>query len=153
NALREQGQLDEAIDAFTRAAELRPSCGPFLSNRLYALHYRSDCDAQALYHEHRKWNAQYADPLKSLIRPHDNDRDPDRRLRIGYLSPDFGQHPVGRFLLPLVQKHDRSQVEVFCFSQVTSVDPTTAQFRATTDVWRNIVPLTDEHTADLIRKD
>ena len=72
---------------------------------------------QTLYEEHRRWNRQHAEPLAKFIEPHRNDRSPDRRLRIGYVSPDFRRHPVGRFLLPLLESHDRGSFEIIllCF--------------------------------------
>ena len=75
-------------------------------------------DAQAILAEHRRWARQYAEPLAAQIRPHQNDRAPDRRLRVGFLSPDFRDHPVGQSLLPLFAHHDRRQTEIVCYSDV-----------------------------------
>jgi predicted O-linked N-acetylglucosamine transferase (SPINDLY family) len=66
----------------------------------------------------------------ALIQPHRNSRDAERRLRIGYVSPDFRQHVVGWNLLPLLRHHDREQFEIFCCSSVTRPDAMTEQLRA-----------------------
>jgi predicted O-linked N-acetylglucosamine transferase (SPINDLY family) len=110
-------------------------------------------DARELLEESRRWNLQHGEPLRKFIQPHANDRTPDRRLRIGYVSPDFGDHPVGRFLLPLLEQHDRSQLEIFCYSNSPANDRLTARLRAGADQWRNIMGLSDESVAGQIRGD
>jgi protein O-GlcNAc transferase len=91
--------------------------------------------------------------LQQFIQPHANERDPERRLRIGYVSPDFREHVVGRFLLPLLTSHDKRAVEVFAYAHVPRPDALTESLRACTDSWRSIVGLSDAQAADLIRQD
>jgi predicted O-linked N-acetylglucosamine transferase (SPINDLY family) len=71
-------------------------------------------------------------------------------LRIGYVSPDFREHAVGRFLLPLLAHHDKNRVESFGYAQVSAPDAMTQRLRASADHWRNIVGLSDTQVADLI---
>src|SRR5208282_4692744 len=85
--------------------------------------------------------------------PHANDPDPERRLRVGYVSPDFRRHPVGLFLLPLLEAHDRGRVEVFCYSSVSAPDDITQQCLNHADCWRDAAALDDETLAALIRAD
>jgi predicted O-linked N-acetylglucosamine transferase (SPINDLY family) len=87
------------------------------------------------------------------IAPHNNDRQPDRRLRIGYVSPDFRSHVVGWNLLPLLERHDHAQFEVFAYTAATSEDALTAKLRARCDVWRDIRAMTNQQAADLVRAD
>lgn len=153
NALKDQGQMDEAIAAFRQALAIKSDFIEAHSNLAYTLHFHPACDAQTLYHEHLRWNRQHAEPLKKHIQPHTNDRSPDRGLRIGYVSPDFREHPVGRFMLPLLAHHDKTRVEVLAYSQVLVPDAITQALRSSTDAWRNIVGLSDTQAADLIRQD
>ena len=153
NILKDQGQLDEALAAYRTALELKPDFVAADSNLVYTLHFHPDYDAQGIYQEHRRWNRQHAGALKQFIRPHPNDRQPHRRLRIGYLSPDFRQHPIGRFLLPLLSHHDKDQVEVFAYAQVPVSDVLTTRLRSYTDCWRSITGLSDTQTCELIRQD
>jgi len=153
NALKEIGKLDPAIDEFRAALRLKPDYPVAHSDLILALLYHSASDTTIIRDELRAWNRQHAEPLQKLIQPHSNDRDPCRRLRIGYVSPDFRDHVVGRNLLPLFQGHDHSQVEIFCYANVVFPDALTEKFRASSDVWRSIVGLSDSKAADLIRHD
>ena len=153
NALKESGQLDEAIAAFREAVALRPDYSEVDSNLVYTLHFHPAYDARTIAAEHSRWNLQHAEPLKKFIQPHANDRDPDRRLRIGFVSPDFREHPVGRFLLPLFERHDKCQVEIFAYAQIGMPDAVTRRFQSYTDGWRKIVGLSNAQVAEMIRQD
>jgi len=153
NAWRQAGDLDEAISCYRKALDIEPAYVLAHSNLLYALHGQPDHDAAGLLTEHRRWNDINAKPLRADHQAHDNDSTPDRRLRVGYVSPDFRRHPVGFFLLPLFSEHDGAQCEVFCYSDVTTKDEVTEELRARASVWRDIAGLSDERVAALVRAD
>jgi predicted O-linked N-acetylglucosamine transferase (SPINDLY family) len=153
NVQKEQGNLDEAIACFRRAVELKPDYVEAHSNWLCAMLYSADYAPDAIYREHLRWNERFAAPLAGAIQPHDNDRTPERRLRIGYLSPDFRNHVVALFLLPLLEAHDRGQVEIFCYASVRARDDVTERCRAKADVWRDVFNLSDEQLASMMRQD
>jgi protein O-GlcNAc transferase len=152
-ALRDQGLLDEAIAACRQAVALNPNSAPFHSNLVLITHYHEGSDPRVLLAESRQWARQHADPLKRLIPTHANDRSPARRLKIGYVSPDFRDHPVGRFLLPLLAAHEPAQVEIFCYAQIAHADAITQRIRGYAHQWRNTVGLTTEQLAEQIRQD
>jgi predicted O-linked N-acetylglucosamine transferase (SPINDLY family) len=81
------------------------------------------------------------------------DRAADRPLRVGYLSGDFRDHPMPRFLLPVLRGHDRTRLEVFCYSDVRRPDAQTARLRAHADGWRDISAMDDDAAAARIRAD
>ena len=153
NALRDRGQLDEAIAAYRRGLELKPEDANTHSNLVFTLHYYPGHDQQTIAEERRRWNRQFGDPLKPFIRPHTNDRRPDRRLRIGYVSPDFRDHVVGRNLIPLFQHHDRQSFEILCYSEVLRPDSMTEEFRGLSQQWSNTAGMGDEPLAKRIRQD
>ena len=152
NAFKDKGQLDEALAAYRRALQIRPDHPEAHSNLLLALHCHPGFDARAIDEEHDHWNQQHAEPLRRFIQPHLNDRMPDRRLRIGYVSPDFRAHPVGRFLLPLLAEHDHQDFEIFCYAQVLVPDDLTRRLRAHADHWHSLVELSNPQAAELIRQ-
>ena len=118
-----------------------------------ALHYHPDYDSAALYQEARRWNEQHAEPLAKYRQPHANSADPERRLRIGYVSPDFRSHPVSYAVMPLLSNHDHRQVEIFCYAEVACPDDVTERLRGCADVWRDTAGLTDEQMAGMVRQD
>ena len=118
NVLKEHGRIDDALACYRKALERKPDFAVAASNRLYSLHFHPGYDARMLLAEHRAWARQYAEPLMAEMRPHDNDRTPDRRLRVGFVSPDFRAHPVGRSLLPWLSHVDRRRMEIVCYSDV-----------------------------------
>lgn len=151
-ALTEAAELEEAITCHRQSLALQPD-PPAASNLLYALHFHPDYTPEEIYREHVSWNQTYARPLPAGARLHANDPSPDRRLRIGYVSPDFRHHAVGYNILGLMREHDRGQFEVFCYSNVAVSDDLTEQFRSYANEWRDIRPLSDEQACELIRRD
>jgi protein O-GlcNAc transferase len=123
------------------------------SNLLFAMNYHPRMDAGTVKQEAIEWNRQHAEPMRKYVRSHSNTRDPDRRLRIGYVSSDLNAHPVGKFVLPLLAHHDTSQLEIFAYAQVRMEDEVTHRLRACTNSWRNITGLSDIQAADLIHRD
>jgi len=153
NALRAQGRLDDAIAAYRRALELKPDHTGAHGNLLYTLHFHPGCDPASISDQRRCWNRQFSQPLKRFIPAHSNDRNPERRLRIGYVSPDFRDHVVGRNLAPLFERHDRDRFEIFCYAAVARPDEITEEFRRRADHWRSTLGVGDEALARMIQGD
>ncbi len=153
-SLKDIGQLDQANDEFRIAIALNPNHSGFHSNLIYTMCFHPGCDARMIGEELRRWSRQHAQPLKKFIEPHFNDRDPRRRLKIGYVSSDFHDHPVWTIsMLSSLTHHDKSQVEVFAYSQTLNLDAITQRLRSSTDCWHNIVGVPDAQVVDLIRHD
>jgi predicted O-linked N-acetylglucosamine transferase (SPINDLY family) len=153
NIYKDQAQLDEALQVYRAALQVKPEDNHIHSGLIVALLYHAASDARSFFEECRRWNQQHAGPLKKLIRPHDNLRDVERRLRIGYVSGDFREHVDSLFTVPLLTMHDSRQVEIWCYSDVQRPDALTDRLRSHAQVWRNIVGLGDEQVAELVRKD
>jgi protein O-GlcNAc transferase len=153
NLQKDRGDLDEAIASYRRAIALRPDVSFLHSNLLLTLHYHPAYSPADLAREHRDWAARHVAPVRPDPRPHPNEPDAERRLRIGYVSPDFREHPVARFVLPLFQHHDRNRVEVFAYSDVRRPDGVSERVRACVDQWRDSAALSDEQLVAAIRED
>jgi protein O-GlcNAc transferase len=149
---RAQGRLPEAVASF-RAALAQQARPATHSNLLLALNYLSGISPDEVFAEHRCWAEMYAEPL----RPPAENRRPaalaKRRLRVGYVSPDFSHHAVAYFFEPAFVTHDRASFEVFCYSNVLIPDEVTARLRAAAEHWRDIAALDDERAAETIRRD
>jgi predicted O-linked N-acetylglucosamine transferase (SPINDLY family) len=153
NALKDKGRLDEAINCIRQAVRLKPDFAEAHSNLVYMLPFNPAYDARMILEENRRWDQQHAEPLKKHIRPHSNDRNPDRRLRIGYVSPDFREHCQALFTIPLLSNHDREAFEVFCYADVGRPDAVTERIGGYAQVLRSIVGMTDAEAARKIRED
>jgi protein O-GlcNAc transferase len=153
SALRAKGRLDEAIAAYRQAIALKPNFPEAQSSLLYVMHLHPAFDAKTIAQAHREWNRQHAEPLKESSRPHANDGDPARRMRIGYVSGDLRQHSVAYFLDNLLAHHDAASVEVFCYADVARPDAVTARLRRLSGQWRSIIGLTDDQAAQRVRED
>ncbi|MBV9970968.1 MAG: tetratricopeptide repeat protein [Xanthobacteraceae bacterium] len=148
----DQGFIDEAVAAFRAAVELDPALAAAGSGALACINYSDRGSPAALYEAHHEWGKLHGQPL-----PHPdsypNERSVERRLRIGYVSPDFRQHSVAYFLEPLLRSHHREAIEVFCYAEVTWPDARTEQFKALADRWVPTVGMSDAALAERIRRD
>ena len=120
---------------------------------LHFQHHLPETDPRDLFEQHLQWARDFEQPLKSSIRPPGNDRDPSRRLRVGYVSRDFRRHSVAHFIEPLLAAHDRREVETFCYADEFRNDSTTARIRDYDLTWRNITAKSDTDVTELVRAD
>ena len=153
NVLKDRGEIDAAIASYRRAIALRPDLSALHSNLLLTLHYHPGYSPADLASEHRQWAERHVTPLAAARTSHRNRADPERRLKVGYVSPDFREHPVARFVLPLFREHDRRQIEIFAYSDVTGPDAVTELIRSHADRWRDVATLSDRQVADAVRDD
>jgi protein O-GlcNAc transferase len=152
NALQDQGKLEEAEECYRYALKLKP-LSTYFDNLLMMMNYSSRQEAGAVFSEHLEFAKQFEAPLVSAIVPHRNDRSPFRRLKIGYVSPDFRRHSVNYFIEPVLASHTHEHFEIFCYSDVPIPDSVTERLQGYADQWRNIAGMRDERAADLIRED
>jgi predicted O-linked N-acetylglucosamine transferase (SPINDLY family) len=158
SVLKDVGDIDGAIDCFRTSLTLNPDNAATHSNLVYSLSFQS-MRAEPLLAECRRWNERFAASLPLSAPPalpsmaHANVRAPERRLRIGYVSPDFRDHCQSLFTLPLLSRHDHRSFEIVCYSSVARPDDTTRRIAALADEWREVRPLNDEQLAEVIRDD
>lgn len=153
NVLQEQGELDAAIDHYRRALALQPDHAGGFGNLLFTLNYHPDLSAEQIFETYRHFDRSFAAPHRAAWREHPNDRNPVRRLKVGYLSPDYCLHPVRHFLEPLLAQHDRNAVEVYAYSQTVKEDSATARYKQWVEHWLPTAGLSDDALAARIRAD
>ena len=146
------GLLDEAIDHFQAAVALRPEPNSH-SNLLLGLNYTDRFAPSEVLAEHRRWNQFHAAGLAPAAPSRFPPRPAGRRIRIGYVSPDFSHHAVSYFIAPVLAAHDRTKFEIFCYASVAAPDRVTERLRGLAEHWRDIVHLNDEAAAALVRAD
>jgi FkbM family methyltransferase len=152
NALNDQGRLEAAMAAYRQAIGMKPEFAVAHSNLLFCMNGSDALSRDDLFAAHREWDERHARPAPRAT-PHANDRVPERRLRIGYVSPDFRKHSVTYFFEPLLREHDRQTVEVFCYAAVKRPDAVTARLQGLADHWIATVGMPDDALAERIRND
>ncbi|MCA3360090.1 MAG: tetratricopeptide repeat protein [Roseomonas sp.] len=149
-ALQQSGDIDAALAVQRQAITQDPLCRPAWQNSLLGLNYLPGITAEDVAAAHRAYAARFARPAPA---PFANVPDPDRRLRIGMLSGDFRQHPVGYFLEAAITAHRRAGFHLTAYDVGKRADATTARLREVFDAWRSMGPLEDEAIVAQIRAD
>ena len=153
NAFKDQGKLNEAVACFQRALELKPDYAAAYHNQLTTLNYRTGVQLNELAEAHAEFDRRHAAPLRTSWQPHENTRDHDRPLRLGFLSPDFGKHPVGYFLIRVLENLKRRECEIIGYSDRTRQDEMTSRIQRATTTWSDVALWSDEQLAQKIRAD
>ncbi|MEZ0369719.1 MAG: tetratricopeptide repeat protein [Candidatus Sericytochromatia bacterium] len=151
-ALQDQGQPEAAAEQFRIALE-RGGDSSVFSNLIHCLRAVPGSTEQELGEQLRRWEALYARPLYPELPVFGQTRDPDRRLKIGYVSPDFCQHSAAGIFLLLFAHHDPALYEIYAYSDVEAGDQWTTRFRQQVDHWHQILGLSDADVARLIQAD
>ncbi len=153
NVLKDTGRLDEAIACYHRALRLDPQFVAAHSNLVFCHQYRGDATIERLNQVHADWNTAHAVRFRDQWPNHDNVPDPERRLRIGLLSPDLGHHPIGYLLARILSSVDREGCEIYAYSNRVRKDELTAKLAHHCAVWHDVAGWSDEELARRIRAD
>jgi len=145
------GDHDAAIASLRRALELMPTSPVIHSNLIVALHYASDVDRKALFDEARTWNRHFA-PV-AVSRPVIHNPDPERQIRVGFISDDFRFHAVAFFFLDTLACRPGDQWHATLYANQSTKDEQTGAFMKACDVWRDVNALSDEALAAQVRDD
>jgi protein O-GlcNAc transferase len=147
-----QAEHQAAIAASERSVKIAPD--PVLHSRMLQFtQYAEGIEPEALLAAHRRWDEAYARSLLPAAPPEVAPGRTDERLRLGFLSADFGGHPIGFFALPTLEYLDKSRCFVACYSDLLIEDDYTARFRSAADLWRRTRGVADADLADQIRRD
>lgn len=150
------GQGAKAAALFRRSLDLLPGNAGAHSNLIFALDFDADVDIAATQAERRRWYAAHGrDRGESVpaLTWDGVDRDPERRLTIGYVSADFRHHSAAYCFAPVVTGHDRARFRVLCYSNNPLEDDMTARLKAGVDGWRDIAGASDADVHRRIRED
>jgi protein O-GlcNAc transferase len=154
--LAEQGRPADALVCYREALRLLPdnaNAAATHSSYLNALQYSPDVTLAGLRGAHEEYDRRHAARFRDSWGRHDNEPDPDRPLRVGFISPHFNHHPVGRFLIGALENLDRSEAKIVCYSDTKNKDDLTSRFMAAAWRWRQIRGKTDEELVQLVRAD
>ncbi len=153
NALKDRGCLSEAIACYRKALAIKPDYSLTHSNLIFTLNCLPNSTQDEIYNESLQWENKHGEGFLTDEPVYTNTREPERRLRIGYLSPDFRSHSVAYFFEPVLQTHNKDTVEIFCYANVIKPDFVTGRIQTAADHWLSIVGKNDAEVVELIRQD
>jgi predicted O-linked N-acetylglucosamine transferase (SPINDLY family) len=152
--LASQSDIAGAVKAMARTRELSPHSFALQATRVMYLNYDPAQSRDALRAAHLDFGRLFDDALPRLDQSGlGRLRDPERRLRIGYVSPDLRGHSVAYFALPFFDAYDQSRFEVVVYSHLPAPDQVTDHLRHRINLWRDVYELSDQQLAEQIRED
>jgi protein O-GlcNAc transferase len=153
-ALHDLGRLSEAEASYRRALELRPDYQEASNSLLFCLSHSKDVDAQALFAEYCRFGEVFEAPLRAFWPRHANSRDPERSLRIGFVSGDLREHPVAYFIEPvLAQLANHPHLLLHAYYNHAWEDDVSRRLRRYLPHWHPVAGQSDAALAETIRKD
>ena len=151
--LLEHGELDEAIVSFRKALSIKPDYAAAHSNLLFALQFYPAESSLEVMEEAARFAARFEAPLRAQWQRHLNNRESGRRLKVGYVSPDFRRHAVAYFIEPVLANHCKDRLAVYCYYNHAQHDEITDRMSGYADCWLDCKNMTDEQLAERIRAD
>ncbi|MFY2019766.1 methyltransferase domain-containing protein [Achromobacter dolens] len=149
----DSGEVTQAELMTRRTLTHYPTAPVARNNLLFAMNYSDDRTAEEVFQAYRDYDTDLCVPLRSTWKPHANKRDPARKLKVGYVSPDFRQHSGNYFIEPVFAHHDRERFELTAYAELVAEDATTPRLKAYFDHWVPTAALTDVQLAERIRAD
>lgn len=150
--LQHVGELDQSEKQYLRAFKDQPSIFETLSNLLMGIHYNPKRTQREIFEAHLLWD-QYFAPEKRPQRPVPYNQNPEKRLRVGFLSGGFRKHPVGWMITSALEHLPKDQLEIFCYSTNSAYDDITKRIGQAADHWKSVIGYNDDVIADMIRQD
>ncbi|WP_179954297.1 tetratricopeptide repeat protein [Denitrobaculum tricleocarpae] len=145
------GQLDKALKSFDDAITAAPKFSLAHSNKLFSLTYVPEVSLSESRDQHFEYGERWDLPYDEAN--FTNQPDPDRRLKVGYVSPDFRQHVVIKFIEEVLKAHDRDQVELYAYAEVHNPDHITERLKGYFDHWYSTVDRNHTEVATQIVND
>jgi predicted O-linked N-acetylglucosamine transferase (SPINDLY family) len=146
------GDVAAAIACFDASLTQHPADPAALSARLMAAQFVPGVSAESLGALHALWEQRVGAGLRQAEPPRTNP-DPDRRLRVGLVSADLHEHPVGYFLIRAVEAQDPAAVEYFVYAGSAKDDAVARRFRRAVRQWRDTASWSDARLAEEVRRD
>ncbi|MBF0359085.1 MAG: tetratricopeptide repeat protein [Magnetococcales bacterium] len=153
NALRDQCKLDEAVASYQKAIEIKADYTDAFSNFLFIISYYTLYSFEETLKHHQSWDKVHGKVGLENSFSHLGSLNPDKKLKVGYISPDFKHHPVSDFMRGIIQNHNHNSFQIYCYSNVSSPDKITGEFKKLADVWRDVLGLNDQELAQQIYAD
>ncbi|WP_181358849.1 tetratricopeptide repeat protein [Pseudothauera lacus] len=144
------GMLDKSVSTSELAVERNPENAAAYSNLLFFMTHQENLSPEEVLRKHLGFGERFEVPLGDP-RPHENDRNPERRLRIGFVSADFYNHAVAHFLMPVLEHIDRDRFDLFAFHNTVKFDETSEKLKSLFKYWVAVSHVSDRDLAEIVR--
>ena len=144
-------KYDKSINNLKKSVSIDPYTSDFLTTLLFDLNYSPDMSAEEIFDYYKQYDNQFGLPYKSQWKPFTQPKVPKKKLKIGYVSPDFRNHSMMNFLLPIITHHDRQQFEIFAFAELKKEDSLSLEYKSLVDHWIRTDPMSDDQLVEKIR--
>lgn len=151
--LKDLEEFPDAIRCFRKALEINPDYSIAFHNLLFVLNYDPDKSAQEIYESYQEYEQRFGEPLRAEWMRHGNNQNLQRRLKVGYVSPDFKGHACTFFVEPLLANHDQTIVEVYAYADLAKEDAVTERLKGYIEHWVPTLGMSDAVLARRIQDD
>ncbi|NBS52666.1 MAG: hypothetical protein EBS96_08630 [Spartobacteria bacterium] len=143
-------KTEESLDLYNSILWMEPQNTQVLSARNMLLNYLPRQDRQSVFEAHKEFGSLFPQQENEVFF---NPKEPEKKLRVGFISPDLRHHSVSFFLKPLLQNLDSSRVQTLLYHCHHIEDSTSDTLRKLAHKWTNLNSVEDDAAAELIRKD
>jgi predicted O-linked N-acetylglucosamine transferase (SPINDLY family) len=151
SVLTGQAKPVEAVEYYRKAISLMPDYEAAWDGLLFSMNYSDHWSPREIYAAHVEWGRRF--PRVEPMRVASSHRAAGHRVRVGYLSADYRQHPVSHFIEPVLRHHDRDRFEVFCYHTDPREDSVTRRLKRWGDNWRSLGSASDPDLERVLRED
>jgi predicted O-linked N-acetylglucosamine transferase (SPINDLY family) len=161
-ALKNLGRPEEAAASYRRALQIRPNYLEAYANMLYLYAFTRIIPPEMECRLAANWENVFLSEIERTTARNRalllNDSFAHssrigRKLRVGVVSAELGQHPVAEFLEPFLEQLDRSRFHVTLYSSLARPEPRADRFRMLADEFKPLTGISDARAAALIRDD
>ena len=153
NALIIQGRIEAAVAMYYKAMDLTPEDPLAYTNLMLALVYDARATMEQVVGVAKRYAQQFEAPVVGQRLAHRNVVLPERRLKVGFISPDFTSHAVMYFAEPVLARLPREQFEVYCYFTYAAGDGVTERVKSHVDRFRYVPDTDPKKTAQMIQDD
>ena len=145
------GDYDSAIKNYKIAISSDIGRYNFLGGLLFASNYSPNMSAEEIYEYYKRFDQRFGLPHKNKWKTFTQPKVPKNKLKIGYVSPDFKEHSMMRFLLPTLAHHNHDKFEIFAFAELENEDKVSQEYKSYVDHWIRTDGMKDDELVQKIR--
>jgi len=142
--------FNSGLEEFKKAIKIDTKFDNSHSIFLFNLNYSPDLNDRKIYSYYEKFNKQFCNQFRNKWKPFKKRKIQGKKLKIGYVSPDFKNHSMKGFLEPIISNHNHDDFEIYAFAELKFEDETSEKYKSLVDHWIPTKNLSDNELATKI---